>query len=103
MRPLLPFVGALLLISCSPQPPQAVLSDHQFARVYADLTRNSVSVHTASADTGQAKRTADSILTRYGVTRDQVLATVQQLNADPPRWKGVLEEALRDMQDSVGR
>ncbi len=89
--------------SCSSRHTPSALTDKEFAHVYAALTQKSVSVRGVRIDTAQARHTADSILQANHVSRSEVLATVEQLNHDPSRWKVVMEEVLQDMRDSVGR
>ena len=99
--------GCLVILatfsSCSARHTPSALTDKEFARVYAALTQKSVSVRGTRIDTARARHTADSILQASHVSRSELLATVKQLNQDPSRWKAVMEEALQDMRDSVGR
>jgi hypothetical protein len=97
---LVPFL--LLLPSCSAHGPSPLLSEKKFASVYAALTEKSVSVRAVRVDTAEARKRADSVLAAHGVSAAEVLATVQEFNRDPAQWKVIMEDALRDMRDSVG-
>ncbi|HEX9006380.1 MAG TPA: hypothetical protein VF889_03730 [Bacteroidota bacterium] len=96
-------VAALLAGSCSPRGEPRPLDQEQFARLYVQLTRAGVSVRDLASDTLAARRRADDVLRRAGVSRSEVEATVRWYNEDVTRWKGLFDEVMRIATDQPPR
>ncbi len=96
--PLLFFL--VFVLSCSTSRKENVVDRAKFARVFAALTKHGVSVHTPGFDSTVARKSADSILKAWDVTRDAMIATTNELNKDPLRWKAVMEDVDAAMRDT---
>ncbi len=86
--------------SCSGRRDAGILSEEEFSRVYARLTKHGISLRKPGADTSSARKTADSILASSGVSAQQMLATAQKFNEDPSQWKEVMDLVGKAMRDS---
>ncbi len=95
-------VAALLAGSCNRGEPRP-LDQRQFAQLYVQLTRAGVSVRDLASDTLAARRRADEVLRRAGVSRQEVEATVRWYNEDVTRWKGLFDEVMKIATDQPSR
>ena len=93
----------LLAGSCSRRAEPRALDQRRFAQVYFQLTRAGVSVREMGSDTAAARRRADEVLRRAGVSRQEVEATVRWYNEDVTRWKALFDEVMNVATDSLAR
>ncbi len=95
--------AALLLASCGRQAGGRVLDERQFATLYVQLTRAGVSVRDMASDSATARRKADEVLRRAGVSRRDVETTVRWYNEDVTRWRGFFDDVMKIAADSLAR
>ena len=77
--------------------PPSPAHQHEFVEAYIDLLRS-------SADTSEARTEhAEQILSSHGFTREEFQAAVEYYDADPARWKPVLDEVVRRMEEDQQR
>ncbi len=95
--------AALLAGSCSRSQEPRPLDQRRFAQLYVQLNRAGVSVRDMGSDTAAARRRADNVLRRAGVSRQEVEATVRWYNEDVTRWKGFFDAVMKVATDSLAR
>jgi hypothetical protein len=92
----------VLLASCrhgAGSPPDGVIGHDQFVKAYAALLENRGARPPMQKDTLAMSRGADSVLARFGATREQFQKTVAWYNADVQRWRGYMDEVTRILEE----
>ncbi|MDH4068831.1 MAG: DUF4296 domain-containing protein [Ignavibacteria bacterium] len=79
------------------QPPDDVLDQELFATVYAELVENE---RTLSQWTTYniRKYHPDSTLAKAGVTREQMVATMEYYNQEPERWQEFYLDVVKRLE-----
>ena len=98
MRPAGFLFTALFLLApgCMPGSPDSTNATlDQFAGAYAGLLETSGA---AGADSLARERSIDSVLTANGIDRAGFQASVDWCNEDVRRWKEVMEEVVRRLE-----
>ena len=99
MKTLTVIVSAILLglfSSCSHRegnPPDSILPPGSFAATYVHLVKLGVQPTTVPADSSRHRIRVDSLFSEIGVTREQFQASVKWYNAEPARWREVMDSA----------
>jgi hypothetical protein len=102
MNHLVIFAAVLIVAGCTrPGGSGSVMSEKQFAHVYAALLDAGQRSRDEAWDPGRTRLTADSVLHAAGVTREDYRATVAWLNEDVTRWKAVSEETVRVLEEKA--
>jgi hypothetical protein len=94
------FAAVLIVAGCTrPGGSGTIMTEKQFAHVYAGLLNEGQRGRNESWDPGRTRLAADSVLHAAGVTREDYRATVAWLNEDVMRWKAVSEETVRILEE----
>jgi len=99
----LPLLGLTFVLaacrneSASP-PPDAMLPD-QFAKAYAALLEAHAARPAITTDSLLTTRSADSVLSRLGTTRERFKTTAAWYNRDVQRWRECMEEVARILDE----
>ncbi len=85
-------------VACSSgNAPSSPAHQDEFVEAYIDLLRRSVDTSEARAEN------VKEILSSHGYTPEEFQAAVEYCNADPARWKPVLDEVVRRMEENQQR
>jgi Domain of unknown function (DUF4296) len=92
-------ITCFVLAACSSDKPAPdIISQDAFVEVYVDLLR------TAPTDTSEARsENARRILGSHGVSPEEFRAAVQYYNTDPEKWKPILDEVVRRLEEEQRR
>ncbi len=75
-----------------------IIPKDQFVRIYAGLASIGVSAHTRNQDIARARAMVDSLLGLNGVSREDLLGTVEYYTLHQNAWRQIIGEAAKALE-----